>query len=84
MIDCKNPKSYVFTTAQLTDWPEMEEHGVGIWILTGTEDYEKLFRQPNWKDYLRPRDKQRIIDIKNSKDNPIMGLPLREDREGNE
>jgi len=77
MIDCKNPESYVFTTAQLTDWPEMEEHGVGIWIVTGTEDYEKLFGQPNWKDYLRPRDIKRIREIKESKDNPLLGLQSR-------
>jgi len=53
-IDVKRPgKNYTFTKAQRIKWPLWEAAGVGIWILTGAdqENYDKLFRSPNWRDY---------------------------------
>jgi len=52
-IDCKQPKNYAFTKAQKRKWPEWEQKGVGIWILTAAtqEEYDKLFRPPNWRQY---------------------------------
>ena len=53
-IEVKNPKAYVFTPAQLQNFPMMSAHGCGIWILTSSEDSEfrKLFLEPNWMWYL--------------------------------
>lgn len=52
-IDCKVEGQYQFTRAQRQKWPVWDASGIGIWILTGSsqEDYDKLFRPPNWKDY---------------------------------
>lgn len=52
-IDCKNPVSYTFTKAQRKKWPLWREWGVGIWILTAAteEEYDKLFKSPNWYEY---------------------------------
>lgn len=57
-IDFKNPKSYSFTMAQRIKWPIWERHGVGIWIITGSdqENYDKLFAPPNLRDYLKDSD----------------------------
>lgn len=56
-IDLKNPIDYEFTKAQRRKWPRWEEHGVGIWIITGwaDEDYAKLFESPNWRDYWKDK-----------------------------
>ena len=52
-IDCKNPGSYTFTRDQKRKWPVWAEFGIGIWIITAAtqEEYDKLFRPPNWKEY---------------------------------
>ena len=52
-IDCKQPKTYCFTKAQKLKWPLWDAKGVGIWILTAAtdEEYGKLFKRANWKDY---------------------------------
>jgi len=52
-IDCKQPKQYSFTKAQKRKWPVWESFGIGIWILTAAtqEEYDKLFKPPNWHDY---------------------------------
>lgn len=53
-IDVKRPDStYSFTKAQKLKWPVWESFGIGIWILTGAdqENYDKLFKPPNWRDY---------------------------------
>lgn len=52
-IDAKVDGHYSFTKAQKRKWPEWEKHGVGIWILTGADqdNYDKLFKAPNWRDY---------------------------------
>lgn len=53
-IECKNPKSYKFTDAQLKTFPQFSKNGIGIWILTEATDasYDKLFKAPNWATYL--------------------------------
>jgi len=53
-IEVKNPKHYVFTAAQLRDFPLMCAHRDFIWIMTAaTEDeYAKLFKPCNWMMYL--------------------------------
>lgn len=52
-IDVKQPNKYSFTKEQKRKWPEWEQKGVGIWILTAAnqEEYDKLFAPPNWRDY---------------------------------
>jgi hypothetical protein len=52
-IDCKVKGRYSFTKAQKIKWPIWESFGVGIWILTDAtqDEYDKLFRPPNWRDY---------------------------------
>jgi len=54
-IDIKNAGEYDFTTRQIQKWPVWEAHGVGIWIITGDEDYEKLKGPPNWRNYWKTR-----------------------------
>lgn len=53
-VECKNPEKYAFTKQQIINFPEMSKFGVGIWILTAAtqEEYEKLWKQPNWHEYL--------------------------------
>lgn len=55
-VDTKVKGRYSLTKAQRIKWPKWEEHGVGIWILTGATDgdYAKLFELPNWRDYWKP------------------------------
>ena len=56
-IDCKVEGKYSFTKAQIARWPIWERVGVGIWILTGAneEQYARLFRPPNMRDYWKAR-----------------------------
>jgi hypothetical protein len=53
-IEVKNPKSYKFTAAQKKKFPIFESHGVGIWVLTSSteEEFLKLFKPPNWREFL--------------------------------
>jgi hypothetical protein len=52
-IDVKQPKKYGFTRDQKRKWPIWESFGIGIWILTAAnqEEYDKLFKAPNWRSY---------------------------------
>lgn len=52
-VDVKVEGKYSFTKAQKLKWPKWEQFGVGIWILTNAnqEQYDKLFRPPNWREY---------------------------------
>jgi hypothetical protein len=47
-----------YTKAQLERFPKIDESGVGIWTLTAAteEEYLKLWDDPNWKEFLKPRD----------------------------
>ncbi len=53
-IEIKNPTHFVFTASQLEFFPKLNAAGVGVWILVrATEDeYQKLFKPPNWYTYL--------------------------------
>lgn len=53
-IEVKNPAGYVFTPAQMETFPSMAAKGVGIWIVTAAteEQYELLFKPPNWWHFL--------------------------------
>ena len=55
-IEIKRPDQYSFTRAQRLKFPQWEEAGIGIWILTAaTEDqYKLLFGPPNWREFWRP------------------------------
>lgn len=52
-IEVKNPRGYNFTQAQQIYFPQISALGVGIWILTGSDDEElnKLNLKPNWEEY---------------------------------
>lgn len=54
-IDAKDSKRYGFTKAQKYKWPLWEKAGVGIWILVAAtqEEYDKLFKPPNWRSYVK-------------------------------
>jgi hypothetical protein len=56
-IDAKVDGQYSFTKAQRFKWPIWEKYGVGIWILTGAnqQQYDRLFKAPNWRDYWKPQ-----------------------------
>lgn len=53
-IEVKNPEKYVFTPAQLENFPLFTMNGSGIWILTAANEteYAKLFQPYNWHFYL--------------------------------
>ncbi|MHC4301841.1 MAG: hypothetical protein ACYS7Y_31630 [Planctomycetota bacterium] len=64
-IDVKNPVSYTFTKDQRRKWPIWEKYEVGIWILVGANDdeYDKLFKPPNWREYWKPKwDEEPTVD----------------------
>ncbi len=64
-IDVKNPKSYKFTVAQLEHWPLMTANKGGVWIMIAAteEEYSKLFREPNFWQYLSIWKSSRGIDF---------------------
>lgn len=53
-VECKNPKKYAFTTAQLEVFPLFCASGAGIWVLTAAteSEYKKLFAKHNYWLYL--------------------------------
>jgi len=53
-IEVKNPEKFKFTPAQLETFPRLSAEGVGVWILTAATEveYQKLFKLPNWYQYL--------------------------------
>ena len=53
----KKPKAFNFTKAQLKVFPLFDRASVGIWVLADAtdEEYMKLFRPGNWKEFLKPR-----------------------------
>lgn len=55
-IDVKAPGKYTFTKDQKRKWPGWDADGIGIWILTAAnqEEYDKLFKPANWRDYWKP------------------------------
>lgn len=53
-IEVKNPKGYRFQPSQLQFFKQLSSVGVGVWVLTGSEeeDYKKLFMPANWFQFL--------------------------------
>ncbi len=53
-VECKCPTGYRFTSAQLEYFPELNSHGVGVWVIVAATDYEyeKLFKPQNWWHYI--------------------------------
>lgn len=53
-IECKNPKKYAFTGAQLETFPRMIAAGVAVHVLVAAseEEYRKLFGPSNYWIYL--------------------------------
>lgn len=56
-VDVKVEDNYEYTAAQRKKWPIWHKHGSGIWIMTDAtqEQYERLFQEPNWHFYWKPR-----------------------------
>ena len=52
--EIKNPLQFSFTPAQLEEFPKFCRNGSGVWVLVAAIDFEykKLWRPPNWTDYL--------------------------------
>ena len=52
-IEVKKPVGYTFTKAQKRKFPVLEAFGACIWILNADtqEQYDLLFKKPNWRDY---------------------------------
>jgi len=64
-VDVKSPVRYTFTKSQKKKWPIWEKKGAGIWILTGydEENYDRLFKPPNMRDYWKPAwDEEPTVD----------------------
>lgn len=55
-IEIKYAMKYKFTAAQLHWFPRLDDAGVGVWVLTEADydQYMKLFRGANWRDFLKP------------------------------
>lgn len=55
-VEVKRPTGYSFTLRQRQKWPAWEKAGIGIWILTAAtqEQYDLLFKAPNWRSFWRP------------------------------
>lgn len=53
-IECKNPKGYRFTPAQLDVFPQISAHGVPLHILVDSHEQElnKIFGPSNWFHFL--------------------------------
>lgn len=53
-IEIKVAEQFSFTNAQLEFFPMLQSVNIGVWVLTMAteEEYQKLFRPPNWTNYL--------------------------------
>jgi hypothetical protein len=63
-IEVKRPDGYSFTRAQKFKFPQWEQAGIGIWILTAAseEQYKLLFGPPNWRKFWKPSFEAPDID----------------------
>ena len=54
-VEVKYKERYSFTKAQKQKFPVLERFKVGIWILTAgnQEEYNKLFKAPNWRSFVK-------------------------------
>ena len=75
-IDVKSPVRYTFTKAQRRKWPIWERYGIGIWILVAPteEEYDKLWKPPNMRQYWKPKwDLEPTVDeILDEFEDPIL------------
>ncbi|MHC4188370.1 MAG: hypothetical protein ACYSUB_01620 [Planctomycetota bacterium] len=64
-LDIKNPVSHTYTKAQCQKWPIWHQFGIGIWIIVAAteEEYDKLFKPPNWANYWKPRYDEYLMDV---------------------
>jgi hypothetical protein len=55
-IEVKRAEDYSFTLRQRQKWPVWEKADIGIWILTAAtqEQYDLLFKPPNWREFWKP------------------------------
>jgi hypothetical protein len=57
LIEVKDPnrKGDVFTSAQADLFPKLYAHGCPVYIMTGADEdnYSRLFKEPNFWQYLR-------------------------------
>lgn len=55
-VEIKRRDRYSFTLRQRQKWPAWEKAGLGIWVLTAAtqEQYDLLFKPPNWRQFWRP------------------------------
>jgi hypothetical protein len=55
-VEVKRPTAYDFTRRQRQRFPIWQKAGIGIWILTAAtqEEYDKLFKPPNWRRFWKP------------------------------
>jgi len=55
LVEIKKRENYSFTGAQLEKFPKLCANGAGVWILCDAteEEYQKLFKAPNWWHYLK-------------------------------
>jgi hypothetical protein len=55
-VEVKRPQGYSFTKRQRHKFPIFERARIGIWILTAAtqEQYNLLFKSPNWREFWRP------------------------------
>jgi hypothetical protein len=56
-VDVKVAGSYEFTKAQITKWPEWEEAGLGVWIMTeaNNTEYANLFKPANFRKFWKAK-----------------------------
>jgi hypothetical protein len=77
-IDVKNPVAWEFTKAQCQKWPVWDRFKIGIWIIVAAteEEYDKLFKEPNWRDYWKPRYDEYLMDV-----NSLLAVLLHDENE---
>lgn len=51
-IEIKRPVGGRYTSAQLTVFKSFASKNIGVWLLTGEHDYDRLFGPPNWHSLL--------------------------------
>lgn len=56
-VDVKVKGQNTYTKAQCQKWPKWENRRLGVWIMMEAteEEYAKLFGEPNFRQYWKPR-----------------------------
>ena len=65
-VDVKNPDAYRFTKHQCQKWVTWEKAGLGVWIMTEAteQEYSKLFKPPNFREYWKPHYDKYLTPIR--------------------